>query len=95
MSFAGYLNRIIGINTDGSLCPGVERELAVNLLEACGNSLEMAVNMHMENGEGDPVPPPRSRGVYSSLQLYILPHPCFLILIFFPKSVMPLPLFLA
>ncbi|XP_023330113.1 UBX domain-containing protein 7 [Eurytemora carolleeae] len=38
------------------LITGCERELGKNLLEACGNNLEMAVNMHMENGEGEPAP---------------------------------------
>jgi len=46
-------------NVDQFCCiTGVDRELAKNLLEACGNNLEMAVNMHIENGEGDPGPPP-------------------------------------
>ena len=31
---------------------GVEREIAGNLLEACGGNLEMAVDMHMEDGGG-------------------------------------------
>jgi len=31
---------------------GVEREIATNLLEACGGNLEMAVDMHMEDGGG-------------------------------------------
>ena len=29
-----------------------DRMLAENLLEACGGNLEMAVNMHMEDGGG-------------------------------------------
>ena len=29
---------------------GADKTLAENLLEACGNNLEMALNMHMENG---------------------------------------------
>jgi len=40
------------------LITGSHGELAKNLLEACGNSLEMAVNMHMENGESDPTSGP-------------------------------------
>jgi len=31
---------------------GVDREMATNLLEACGGNLEMAVNMHMEDQGG-------------------------------------------
>ena len=31
---------------------GVDRDLATNLLEACGGDLEMAVNMHMEDQGG-------------------------------------------
>ena len=31
---------------------GVDREVAANLLEACGGNLEMAVDMHMEDGGG-------------------------------------------
>lgn len=30
---------------------GLERSLAANLLEACGHNLEMALNMHMEEGD--------------------------------------------
>jgi hypothetical protein len=30
---------------------GADKTMAENLLEACGNSLEMALNMHMENGK--------------------------------------------
>jgi len=40
---------------------GLERSLAANLLEACDQNLEMALNMHMENGEGgeeEPQPGP-------------------------------------
>ncbi len=33
------------------LLSGLERSLAGNLLEACGGNLEMALNMHMENGD--------------------------------------------
>jgi len=37
---------------------GVDRNVAENLLEACGGNLEMAVNMHMEDtgGGGPPLP---------------------------------------
>ena len=31
---------------------GVDRQVAANLLEACGGNLEMAVDMHMEDGGG-------------------------------------------
>ena len=31
---------------------GVDREVAANLLEACGGNIEMAVDMHMEDGGG-------------------------------------------
>ena len=31
---------------------GADRELASNLLEACGGNLEMAINMHMEDQGG-------------------------------------------
>ena len=40
------------VNTKTLIFPGCEREMGKNLLEACGNNLEMAVNMHMENGKG-------------------------------------------
>jgi hypothetical protein len=41
------------------MCAGLERSLAANLLEACGHNLEMALNMHMENGEPEePQPGP-------------------------------------
>jgi len=33
------------------LITGADKTMAENLLEACGNSLEMALNMHMENGD--------------------------------------------
>jgi len=36
---------------------GVAKEIATNLLEACGGNLEMAVNMHMEDQGGGEVPP--------------------------------------
>jgi len=36
---------------------GVSKEIATNLLEACGGNLEMAVNMHMEDQGGGEVPP--------------------------------------
>ncbi len=32
--------------------PGADVSLAQNLLEACGNNLEMAINMHMEGAAG-------------------------------------------
>ena len=34
-----------------SIC-GVDREVAANLLEACGGNMEMAVDMHMEDAGG-------------------------------------------
>ena len=34
-----------------SIC-GVDREVAANLLEACGGNMEMAVDMHMEDVGG-------------------------------------------
>jgi len=44
---------------------GVSKEMATNLLEACGGNLEMAVNMHMEDqggGDGAPVAIPPQEG---------------------------------
>ena len=34
---------------------GASREVAMRLLEACGNNLDLAINMHLESG-GSPVP---------------------------------------
>lgn len=36
---------------------GVDRQVAANLLEACGGNLEMAVDMHMEDGGGGAAAP--------------------------------------